>query len=75
MPSTLTRIAISLMLMSVSAAAEESAIRFRNVASEASIDFVLDNYATPEKHMIEMMTGGVAAFDYNNDDLTDIFFV
>jgi hypothetical protein len=49
-------------------------IRFRNVASAAGIDFVLENGATPEKHGIEMMVGGVAAFDFDGDGLTDIFF-
>ena len=50
-------------------------IRFRNVARSAGLDFVLENSPTPRKHMIETMTGGVAAFDYNNDGLMDIFFV
>jgi hypothetical protein len=49
-------------------------IRFQNVASGAGIDFVLENSATPEKHVIETMVGGVAAFDYDGDGLTDIFF-
>jgi hypothetical protein len=35
---------------------------------------VLENNPTPRKHMIETMAGGVAAFDYNGDGLTDIFF-
>src|ERR1039458_9207390 len=39
-------------------------IRFRNVASSAGIDFVLENSATPEKQLIETMPGGVVAFDY-----------
>src|SRR5579863_5760752 len=49
-------------------------IRFRNVASSAGIDFVLENNATPEKQIIETMPGGVVAFDYDGDGLTDIFF-
>jgi hypothetical protein len=48
-------------------------IQFRNAASSAGIDFVLDNCATPEKQVIETMVGGVAAFDYDGDGLTDIF--
>jgi hypothetical protein len=51
-----------------------SPIRFRNIASAAGLDFVLQNHATPEKHEIETMLGGVAAFDYNGDGLTDIYF-
>jgi enediyne biosynthesis protein E4 len=49
-------------------------IRFRNVAASAGIDFVLENSATPEKQIIETMLGGVVAFDYDGDGLTDIFF-
>jgi len=49
-------------------------IRFRNVAAEAGIDFVLENSATPEKQLIETMPGGVVAFDYDGDGRIDIFF-
>src|SRR5437867_1560948 len=51
-----------------------SPIRFREVANQAGLNFVLHNNPTPRKHMIETMPGGVAAFDYNSDGLTDIFF-
>src|SRR6266481_1464528 len=51
-----------------------SPIRFREVANQAGLKFVLQNNPTPRKHMIETMPGGVAAFDYNGDGLTDIFF-
>ncbi|MDA2938573.1 CRTAC1 family protein [Acidobacteria bacterium AH-259-A15] len=51
-----------------------TAVRFRNVARIAGLDFILENHPTPEKHMIETMPGGVAAFDYNGDGLTDIYF-
>lgn len=51
-----------------------SPIRFREVAAQAGLDFVLQNNPTPRKHMIETMAGGVAAFDYNNDGKVDIFF-
>src|SRR5256885_1495208 len=53
---------------------EVSPIRFREIARQAGLDFVLQNSPTPRKHMIETMPGGIAAFDYNNDGLTDIFF-
>jgi hypothetical protein len=49
-------------------------IRFRDVAQSANIKFILENNPTPQKHMIETMAGGVAAFDYNGDRLPDIFF-
>ena len=48
-------------------------IRFRNVVRTAGIDFVLENNPTPQKHAIETMPGGVAAFDYDGDGLTDIY--
>src|SRR2546429_9802768 len=51
-----------------------SPIRFSEVARRARLDFVLENNPTSRKHMIETMPGGVAAFDYNGDGLTDIFF-
>jgi hypothetical protein len=38
------------------------------------IDFKLDSSETPERHAPETMAGGVAVFDYNNDDKLDIFF-
>src|SRR6266480_2400562 len=50
------------------------AIRFRNVAAKSGIGFVLENDPTPRKHLVETMAGGVAAFDYDGDGLTDIYF-
>jgi len=49
-------------------------IRFANVAKTAGLDFAVENSPTPMKHLIETMAGGVAAFDYNGDGRTDIFF-
>ncbi len=45
-----------------------------DVAPESGIDFVLENFSSPTKHMIEPMTGGVAVFDYDGDGKHDIFF-
>lgn len=55
-------------------AAEPPAVRFRDVAGQAGIRFVLDNAPTPQKLMFESMAGGLAAFDYNGDGRTDLFF-
>ena len=52
----------------------QSPIAFRDVAAAGGIDFVLENHPTPDKHMIETMAGGVAAFDADGDGLPDIFF-
>jgi hypothetical protein len=49
-------------------------VRFRNVAARAGITFVLDNYETDLRHMIEAMPGGTATLDYNNDGRIDIYF-
>ena len=49
-------------------------VRFEDVAQAAGLHFVLENHPTPQKHLIETMPGGVAAFDYDGDGLTDIYF-
>jgi enediyne biosynthesis protein E4 len=49
-------------------------IRFEDIAPGAGLEFVLHNFATPEKQMIETMAGGLAVFDYDDDGLPDIFF-
>src|SRR6266516_1521220 len=48
-------------------------VRFRNVAANAGLRFVLENNPTPRKYLVETMPGGVAAFDYDGDGLTDIY--
>jgi tetratricopeptide (TPR) repeat protein len=50
-------------------------IRFRNVADQARLDFVLRNDASPRKYQVEPMTGGVAVIDYDNDGWADVYFV
>ena len=49
-------------------------ITLRDVASSSGITFRLENHPTPAKRLIETMPGGLAAFDYNNDGLADLFF-
>lgn len=56
------------------ARAEVPAINLRDVATESGISFRLANHPTEHKHLIETMPGGFAAFDYNNDGLTDLYF-
>lgn len=50
------------------------AVSFSDVAAQAGVRFSLNNSASPEKHIIETMAGGLAMFDYDGDGLTDIFF-
>ena len=47
---------------------------FDELPPSAGIDFVLRNSATPEKHQIETMAGGVAVLDFDGDGWMDIFF-
>jgi len=63
--------------LSAAAQSEESQadpVRFENLATRGGVDFILQNYITEEKHMIETMTGGVATIDYNSDGLLDLYF-
>jgi hypothetical protein len=57
-------------------AAEDTggAIRFQNLTTNDLRTFILKNSPTERKHLPETMAGGVAAFDYDGDGLTDIFF-
>src|SRR5947199_10666929 len=66
-------------LHSLSSAAEVmSPIRFRDAhqlqSTSDGLTFTLENSPTARKHLPETMAGGVAAFDYDGDGLTDIFF-
>jgi hypothetical protein len=48
-------------------------VAFEDISARAGIDAVLYNGATPEKHQIETMPGGIAALDFDGDGLVDIF--
>ncbi|HBY61400.1 MAG TPA: CRTAC1 family protein [Solibacterales bacterium] len=47
---------------------------FRDATDASGIAFILRNAATPERHQIETMLGGVAAFDCDNDARPDLYF-
>jgi tetratricopeptide (TPR) repeat protein len=49
-------------------------LSFAEIGARAGLRVRLENSPTAEKHQIETMPGGVAAFDYNNDGFMDIFF-
>ena len=51
-----------------------SSIMLVDVTTQAGVTFRLEQHPTPEKHLIETMPGGLAAFDYNGDGRTDLYF-
>ena len=70
-----SRLLAGLLLCSAAGpSAAPPSIRFDEVAASAGLNFVLRNGASGQFHQIELTGGGVAAFDYNNDGCTDIFF-
>jgi enediyne biosynthesis protein E4 len=49
-------------------------IRFEEIAQQAGIHFQLNNGARGQFHQVELMLGGVAVFDFDNDGCLDIYF-
>jgi hypothetical protein len=58
----------------ICAAVAAGQIRFQEVATKSGLHFQLNNGATGRFRQVELMTGGVAAFDYNNDGCADVYF-
>ena len=50
------------------------AIQFQDATLKSGLNFVLQNGAAGHFYQPEIMLGGVAALDYNNDGCMDIFF-
>ncbi|MFB3906231.1 MAG: FG-GAP-like repeat-containing protein [Acidobacteriota bacterium] len=48
--------------------------RLVDLAAASGIAFRLENHATPTRHQIETMPGGLAVLDYDNDGLVDLYF-
>ncbi len=63
-----------LLITALEAAAAPPPIRFEDIAAQSGLRFELQNGEAGGFHQIELTLGGVAAFDYNNDGCTDIFF-
>lgn len=59
----------------VLAASEPPGITMRNLAPGNGVDFKQVNYATEMKYPYETLGGAVAALDYDNDGLLDLFFL
>lgn len=47
---------------------------FEDVGPVSGVNFVLDNATTEDKPVIDSVLGGLAAFDYDNDGLVDLYF-
>jgi enediyne biosynthesis protein E4 len=56
-------------------AAGSPRVSYMDVTPSIGIHFRQNNSATPDKYLLETMTGGVAVFDYDNDGWEDIFLV
>lgn len=54
---------------------ETKPVTYLDVTRASGISFRNNNSATPDKYLIETMTGGVAIFDYDNDGWPDVFLV
>ncbi|MDQ2842391.1 MAG: CRTAC1 family protein [Acidobacteriota bacterium] len=54
---------------------QHRAVSYQDVTAQSGIHFEDHNSPTPEKYLIETMTGGVALFDYDNDGFLDIYVV
>ena len=54
---------------------ERPPISLVDVAVRAHVNFRHSSSATTQKYLIESMSGGVAAFDYDGDGRLDLFFV
>jgi hypothetical protein len=59
----------------LSIAAPPEDVSFTDITTTSKIDFKHEASPTSNKYLIETMGGGVALFDYDNDERLDIFFV
>lgn len=71
--SLITTTGVMLALVAGAVAQSGGVPTFERAADAAGIDFVLHNGATPDKRVIETMTGGLAVFDADGDGLVDVF--
>jgi hypothetical protein len=67
-------VSIWLVLMLVVSASVTAQIQFEEISEKARLRFKLENGATGNFHQVELMAGGVAVLDYNNDGCADVFF-
>jgi enediyne biosynthesis protein E4 len=65
---------VTLICLVAGSSTAPAQIRFEDIAAKTGLKFELHNGAIGEFHQPELMLGGVAAIDYNNDGCMDIFF-
>jgi hypothetical protein len=69
------RVLVAVLLAALTLVSESGpGIQFAEIAREAGLKFTLQNSASGRFHSIELMVGGVAALDFDNDGCTDIYF-
>lgn len=61
-------------LLEMSSGTAHAQIRFEDFAEKSGLDFTLKNSASGQFRQVELMPGGVAALDHDNDGCVDIFF-
>jgi hypothetical protein len=67
-------VVVAVALIGGSVPSTEPPIRFEEIAAKSGLRFELRNGESGRFHQIELPLGGVAAFDYDNDGCTDVFF-
>ena len=55
--------------------AQDSTIQFSDVTAESGIEFVHTHGGSGQGYIVEGMSTGIATFDYDQDGLTDIYFL
>lgn len=66
---------VALLSTSLSTVAQTAPdVHFTDITAQTHVDFTQENSATSNKYLIETMGGGIALFDYDNDERLDIFF-